>query len=120
MFSDDGVGPAIDDRMHYGIPDTPKILSSGFAIRDPVYNLTWEKPWAPSDDPVLYYALRYRMVGEPKWKNVNEILASATQVVYSYEFHYLEWNVADHEFEVYAGSSEGVSRPAVGIIPKGK
>ena len=60
------------------------------------------------------------MVGDSKWKNANEILANKTQVIYSYGFYSLEWNAADHEFEIYAGSSKGLGRPATGIIPKGK
>ena len=119
MFSDDGITPIIENWKYQDRPGTPKILSS-LPTTDLGYNLTWIKPRETSTSPILYYAVRYRMVGYSKWKNANEILANKTQDTYSYRLYSLEWNAADHEFAVYAGSSKGLGRPATGIIPKGK
>jgi hypothetical protein len=85
------------------------------------YNVTWKEPKESLGSPVLYYALRYRMVGELQWRNVDEIFARKPQTIYSHVLQSLQHEV-NYEVEIYAGSSHGVGKPATTTIqgPKRK
>ena len=116
MVLEDGFKWKLSDN-----PGSPKILPLSSNSHERSYNLTWKEPNENQGTPVLYYALRYRMVGESLWKNVDEIFARKAQTVYSYVLKSIQYEV-DYEVEVYAGSSHGVGKPATTTIqgPKSK
>ena len=102
-------------------PGSPKILPLFHNSPERSYNLSWKQPNQSDGTPVLYYALRYRMVGESQWKIVDEIVARRTQTIYSYLLKSLQHEV-NYEVEIYAGSTHGVGKPATATIqgPKSK
>ena len=116
MVLEDGLKWKLSDN-----PGSPKILPLSSNSHERSYNLTWKEPKENQGTPVLYYALRYRMVGESLWKNVDEIFARKAQTVYSYVLKSIQYEV-DYEVEIYAGSSHGVGKPATTTIqgPKSK
>jgi hypothetical protein len=121
VFLKDGIkADFVQRKQLIGRPGSPKILSQ-LPTNERSYILSWEKPSETALTPVLYYAVRYRIVGESKWTNVNEIFARETQTIYSHVLESLQWDVK-YEVEIYAGSSQGVGRPATAIIhgPKSK
>ena len=75
----------------------------------------WKKPSETPWFPVLYFAIRYKITGESKWKNVKEILASKKLSVYSYVFQSLDWGV-NYDIKIYAGSSQGIGKPSRATI----